>query len=158
MTNYTKLTKNFVFLSCQKSPKITKKRNFILSYVGNFSLIIFFLCCPKVKQIAKKTKKICTVQKKALPLQPQMRKVPYIAAQEHLQGIGPLAQLNRVSDYGSEGCRFESCMGHKQNQNDIFKFTCECRFIFVCNPPMGGLKDVLDNYLECVIFYKTMQH
>ncbi len=26
---------------------------------------------------------------------------------------GPLAQLNRVSDYGSEGCRFESCMGHK---------------------------------------------
>ena len=27
---------------------------------------------------------------------------------------GPLAQLNRVSDYGSEGCRFESCMGHNK--------------------------------------------
>lgn len=25
---------------------------------------------------------------------------------------GPLAQLNRVFDYGSKGCRFESCMGH----------------------------------------------
>ena len=32
---------------------------------------------------------------------------------------GPLAQLNRVSDYGSEGCRFESCMGHKK---------CSCQY------------------------------
>ena len=27
--------------------------------------------------------------------------------------LGPLAQLNRVFDYGSKGYRFESCMGHK---------------------------------------------
>ena len=25
---------------------------------------------------------------------------------------GPVAQLNRASDYGSEGYRFESCRGH----------------------------------------------
>ena len=25
---------------------------------------------------------------------------------------GSVAQLNRASDYGSEGCRFESCIGH----------------------------------------------
>ena len=30
---------------------------------------------------------------------------------------GPLAQLNRVSDYGSEGYRFESCMGHTKSSN-----------------------------------------
>ena len=25
---------------------------------------------------------------------------------------GPVVQLNRISDFGSEGCRFESCRGH----------------------------------------------
>ncbi len=29
--------------------------------------------------------------------------------------IGSLAQLNRASDYGSEGYRFESCANHKKN-------------------------------------------
>ena len=28
---------------------------------------------------------------------------------------GSLAQLNRASDYGSEGCRFESCTNHKED-------------------------------------------
>ena len=27
--------------------------------------------------------------------------------------FGSVAQLNRASDYGSEGCRFESCRSHK---------------------------------------------
>ena len=27
---------------------------------------------------------------------------------------GSVAQLNRASDYGSEGCRFESCRDHKK--------------------------------------------
>ena len=27
---------------------------------------------------------------------------------------GPVAQLNRVSDYGSEGYRFDSCRGHEK--------------------------------------------
>ncbi len=26
--------------------------------------------------------------------------------------LGLVAQLNSASDYGSEGCRFESCRGH----------------------------------------------
>ena len=30
---------------------------------------------------------------------------------------GSLAQLNRASDYGSEGCRFESCRSHFQKLN-----------------------------------------
>ena len=29
--------------------------------------------------------------------------------------IGLVAQLNSASDYGSEGYRFESCRGHKNN-------------------------------------------
>ena len=28
----------------------------------------------------------------------------------------PVAQVDRVSDYGSEGCRFESCRAHKQRK------------------------------------------
>ena len=33
--------------------------------------------------------------------------------------IGPLAQLNRVFDYGSKGYRFESCRGHKKEAGDF---------------------------------------
>ena len=29
--------------------------------------------------------------------------------------IGRVAQLNRAFDYGSKGCRFESCRGHKKS-------------------------------------------
>ena len=32
-----------------------------------------------------------------------------------IKGKGPVAQLNRASDYGSEGYRFESCRGHSSN-------------------------------------------
>ncbi len=31
------------------------------------------------------------------------------------KGHGSVAQLNRASDYGSEGYRFESCRSHFQN-------------------------------------------
>ncbi len=31
-------------------------------------------------------------------------------------GIGSVAQLNRASDYGSEGCRFESCRSHEKRK------------------------------------------
>ena len=34
---------------------------------------------------------------------------------------GPLAQLNRAFDYGSKGCRFESCRGHKIKRSIFFK-------------------------------------
>ena len=38
-----------------------------------------------------------------------------LAIKKHTQlqiKIGSVAQLNRASDYGSEGCRFESCRSH----------------------------------------------
>ena len=31
-----------------------------------------------------------------------------------LKKYGSVAQLNRASDYGSEGCRFESCRSHSK--------------------------------------------
>ena len=35
---------------------------------------------------------------------------------------GPVAQLNRAPDYGSGGCRFESCRGHKLSPRIINYF------------------------------------
>ena len=37
----------------------------------------------------------------------------YICTRNKQQGH--VAQLNSASDYGSEGCRFESCRGHENN-------------------------------------------
>ena len=38
---------------------------------------------------------------------------------------GSVAQLNRASDYGSEGYRFESCRSHEGFRNQIAKpFFC----------------------------------
>ncbi len=36
---------------------------------------------------------------------------------------GPVAQLNRASDYGSEGYRFESCRGHKKDKQKCLSFS-----------------------------------
>ena len=36
-----------------------------------------------------------------------------------LKKFGSLAQLNRASDYGSEGYRFESCRSHKNQGNQF---------------------------------------
>ena len=47
----------------------------------------------------RKLKSSCLKQKEQLSLPSQM-------------GIGCVAQLNRASDYGSEGLRFESLRGH----------------------------------------------
>ena len=48
-------------------------------------------------------KKILSVRRNVVTLQSQSQ-----------SNIGSLAQLNRASDYGSEGYRFESCMSHQQ--------------------------------------------
>ena len=45
---------------------------------------------------------------------------------------GPLAQLNRAFDYGSKGCRFESCMGHKNGSKKREQFLFPF-FIFKIN-------------------------
>ena len=39
---------------------------------------------------------------------------------------GSVAQLNRASDYGSEGCGFESRRNHKERYDYLsFLFSCE---------------------------------
>ena len=55
------------------------------------------------------------------------------------KGHGSVAQLNRASDYGSEGYRFESCRSH-QNRHSRY---LGCRFSFICSefaPKLGKLK------------------
>ena len=52
-----------------------------------------------------------------------------LAIKKHTQlqiRIGSVAQLNRASDYGSEGCRFESCRSH--SKEDI----TSCNVLFFC--------------------------
>ena len=40
-----------------------------------------------------------------------------------LKKFGSLAQLNRASDYGSEGYRFESCRSHqKSRESNLIPF------------------------------------
>ena len=36
---------------------------------------------------------------------------------------GSLAQLNRAFDYGSKGCRFESCRGHQDKTLNFGKLS-----------------------------------
>ena len=50
--------------------------------------------------------KICIFQKTDVTLHSQ-------TGDKISQNDGSLAQLNRASDYGSEGYRFESCRSHK---------------------------------------------
>ncbi|GAD06987.1 hypothetical protein PORCAN_598 [Porphyromonas crevioricanis JCM 13913] len=53
--------------------------------------------------------------------------------------LGRVAQLNRASDYGSEGYRFESCRGHfSQNGYSLFSSSF---FLFLLPIFPHGLKD-----------------
>ena len=52
------------------------------------------------------------MKKKAHPWRYFKRKSYFCTAKQ--SSNGRVAQLNRVSDYGSEGCRFESCRDHKK--------------------------------------------
>ena len=56
--------------------------------------------------------KIWRVLKKFVPLHPQIR------------NGGSVAQLNRASDYGSEGCGFESRRNHKQKTGTLGFIQC----------------------------------
>jgi hypothetical protein len=43
-----------------------------------------------------------------------------------------VAQLNSAPDYGSGGCRFESCRGHhKKKQTEMFAFFIQSNAFFV---------------------------
>ena len=44
----------------------------------------------------------------------------FIFAAVKQKDIGRVAQLNRASDYGSEGYRFESCRDHKRLPQEDF--------------------------------------
>ncbi len=44
--------------------------------------------------------------------------------------IGLVAQLNSASDYGSEGCRFESCRGHLRIKRKLASLGCQ--FFYAC--------------------------
>ena len=58
----------------------------------------------KIDEKEKSSENIWRFQKNTVPLQPQFEKeLPE----------GSLAQLNRASDYGSEGCGFESRGSHE---------------------------------------------
>ena len=61
----------------------------------------------------KKSTNILVVQKKAIPLH---------TSNDNNKKNGLVAQLNRASDYGSEGYRFESCRDHKRNSNEFLFF------------------------------------
>ena len=58
--------------------------------------------CPFCEKSAEN---IWWFRKKCVPLHPQIRNAD-----------GSVAQLNRASDYGSEGCGFESRRNHKQKE------------------------------------------
>ena len=47
---------------------------------------------------------------------------------------GLVAQLNRASDYGSEGYRFESCRGHKEFERTPFFV------VKICSTPLFGVR------------------
>ena len=46
--------------------------------------------------------------------------------------VAPVAQWIRAADYGSAGCRFESCLAHKRNRDSVAVFcfsaclSCRC--------------------------------
>ena len=61
----------------------------------------------------KNIRNIWYFQNKPLPLHSLLR--------NNALNIGSVAQLNRASDYGSEGCRFESCRSHKAFPKGLHK-------------------------------------
>ena len=51
--------------------------------------------------------------------------------------LGSVAQLNRASDYGSEGYRFESCRSHTYGKNEQ-SFTVVRSFLYFVDLPVAG--------------------
>lgn len=54
-----------------------------------------------------------------------LNKKPYLCTRNQNKN-GSVAQLNRASDYGSEGYRFESCRRHKIMQRPVFRQVAFC--------------------------------
>ena len=70
-----------------------------------------------------------------------------------MQNDGSLAQLNRASDYGSEGCRFESCRSHTKKRNK--SSDCSSSFLYHAVQVAFGFVDFIryegspDKYHVC---------
>ena len=84
----------------------------------------------KIKKIAGKLKNM--VKKMAKDFCNSNNRIIFAVA----KAKGPVAQLNRASDYGSEGYRFESCRGHSKKE------MCEHLF-FVCIWPLTICHDFI---------------
>ena len=69
---------------------------------------------------------------------------------------GPLAQLNRVFDYGSKGCRFESCMGHRLKIKHL-QAILQVLFSFSHHPPPNTPPNPFLK-IFCVFFSKNFQN
>ena len=71
--------------------------------------------------------------KNSVPLHPQIRNRPLRLAQvgqEEEPREGSVAQLNRASDYGSEGCGFESRRNHKMQKITSRVYSSSLFFVF----------------------------
>ena len=55
----------------------------------------------------------------------------------HSKSVGLVAQLDRVPDYGSGGCGFDSRPVHKRKSRNRFPFFVLCIFV-QCNCSMLG--------------------
>ena len=71
-----------------------------------------------------------------------------LAIKKHTQlqiKIGSVAQLNRASDYGSEGCRFESCRSHSDYQiykkENVISLTFSFLFYYCSTQLMDHIMD-----------------
>ena len=51
---------------------------------------------------------------------------------------GSVAQLNRASDYGSEGCGFESRRNHKEQEMETESLLSSLHFSFFGDWPVAG--------------------
>ena len=106
--------KNIHVKKIHTPPIFAKFINRPRSFICTCSFTIPYCPCPKRPERGKNEltthffknnwKKIWWVQKKCVPLHPQTK------------NGGSVAQLNRASDYGSEGCGFESRRNHKRPQ------------------------------------------
>ena len=65
-------------------------------------------------QYELKNKKNALFSKKTNKIFGGIKKSTYLCIA--IKKNGPVAQLNRASDYGSEGYRFESCRGHSRER------------------------------------------
>ena len=68
--------------------------------------------------------------------------------------IGRVAQLNRAFDYGSKGCRFESCRGHKKSLprwEALFAFIGQMRLLQQSPDVSGELLRRCEEYRDSAL-------